>query len=51
MPDYHLLVELLGLPNVRVTHYQLVGAERIRFASSLSRHLPPRFVPNVSRSA
>ena len=29
MPDYQLLTELLGLPNVRVTHYQLVGAERI----------------------
>ena len=29
MPDYALLSELLGLPNVQVTHYQLVGAERI----------------------
>ena len=29
MPDYQLLTDLLGLPHVRVTHYQLVGAERI----------------------
>lgn len=29
MPDYAMLTELLGLPNVRVIHYQLVGAERI----------------------
>lgn len=29
MPDYQLLTELLGLPNVRVTHYQLVGAGQI----------------------
>ncbi len=29
MPDYAMLTELLGLPQVRVIHYQLVGAERI----------------------
>jgi len=29
MPDYHMLTELLGLPHVRVTHYQLVGPHRL----------------------
>lgn len=29
MTDYPLLAELLGLPNVHVTHYQLVGPDRI----------------------
>lgn len=29
MPDYAMLSDLLGLPNVQGTHYQLVGAERI----------------------
>jgi transposase len=29
MAEYPLLTQLLELPNLRVTHYQLVGAERI----------------------
>lgn len=29
MPNYDLLTELLDLPNVRVTHYQLVGEQRL----------------------
>ncbi len=32
MPDYQLLTELLGLPQVRVTHYELLGRDRIRLA-------------------
>ena len=32
MPDYQLLTELLGLPHVRVTHYELLGRECIRLA-------------------
>jgi transposase len=28
--DYRILTELLGLSNVRVTHYQLVGPDRMR---------------------
>ena len=29
MPDYKMLTELLDLPSVRVTHYQLVGPDRL----------------------
>lgn len=29
MADYAQLTELLGLPNTRVTHYQLVGTQRL----------------------
>jgi transposase len=29
MPDYPMLTELLDLPQVRVTHYQLVGHDRL----------------------
>lgn len=29
MANYDLLTELLDLPNVRVTHYQLVGQQRV----------------------
>jgi len=29
MADYDLLTELLGLPNVRVTHHQLVGPNQL----------------------
>ena len=29
MADYPMLTELLDLPNVRVTHYQLVGQQRL----------------------
>ncbi len=29
MPDYQLLTELLGLPQVRVTRYELLGRDRI----------------------
>ena len=29
MPDYPMLTELLDLPHVRVTHYQLVGPDRL----------------------
>ncbi len=32
MPDYQLLTELLGLRHVRVTHYELIGHDRIRLA-------------------
>jgi transposase len=32
MPDYQLLTELLGLPQVRVTHYELLGRDYIRLA-------------------
>lgn len=32
MPDNQLLTELLGLPQVRVTHYELLGRERIQLS-------------------
>lgn len=32
MPDDQLLTELLGLPQVLVTHYELLGRERIRLS-------------------
>jgi hypothetical protein len=30
MPDYQMLTELLGLPQVRVTYYELRGRDDIR---------------------
>ncbi len=32
MPDYQLLTELLGLPQVRVRHYELIGRDRIQLS-------------------
>jgi len=32
MPDHQLLTELLGLPQVRVTRYELLGRDRIQLA-------------------
>jgi len=47
MPDYHLLTELVGLPHVQVTHYQLVGGERLNLfvASTLPAAICPDCQP------
>jgi len=47
MPDYHLLTELLGLPHVQVTHYQLVGAERINLL--VESTLPAAICPDCQQ--
>ena len=44
MPDYQLLTELLGLPQVWVSHYQLLGSEQIELTVESS--LPAAICPD-----
>lgn len=47
MPDYQLLTELLGLPQVWVSHYRLQGSERIEL--TVESTLPAAVCPECQQ--
>lgn len=47
MPDYQLLTELLGLPQVQINHYRLLGPDRIEL--SVASTLPAAVCPDCQQ--